>query len=358
MKTGGASLGVQLRRQFGPRVYPDPNIDGESMWAYSTPSMLIERWPARRDQVNLISGHFPPCVIGLLGDHFTTFTLLRDPVERTLSFLRQRSTTDARFSGSTLEQVYDDPAIRRHRLVNNHVVSTFSVTPADMHIGLASYTLYRGGVIGGEDLRFPIDCNRDDLSRAKETLAAIDVVGLQERFDDFVAELIRRFRWRLGDPVHHNQTERVPTSETFRQRIAEDNVLDIELFNSRDPARAATGVNRAIAAGKASDGSDDLAVPLDDVNELGFQLSDPACDAGGRDLGHRRRVGIADHAHQDRGNGRTDFRSVSPLSRVREHRTCWAFPRKLVKGLARYSEIPPRCNKWSFSTYRTHLPSS
>jgi hypothetical protein len=40
---------------------------------------------------------------------------------------------------------------------------------------------------------------------------AMDVVGLQEHFDDFVVELKRRFGWRLGDPVHQNQTERVST---------------------------------------------------------------------------------------------------------------------------------------------------
>jgi hypothetical protein len=231
MKTGGASLGVQLRRQFGPAVYPDPNIDGDPTWAYSTSAMLLEHWEARRNQVKLISGHFPPCIIELLGDDFTTLTLFREPVERTLSFLRQRSTTDERFVGWPLEQVFDDPGIRRHRLVNNHVVSMFSVTPADMYIGLTSYALDRGSVIREEDIQVPIDCNREDLSRAKERLAAIDVVGLQEHFDDFVAELTRRFGWRLGHSVRHNQTERVPTSKAFRERIAEDNALDIELYD-------------------------------------------------------------------------------------------------------------------------------
>ena len=46
----------------------------------------------------MVTGHFPLCTTELLGGAFTTFTVLRDPVERTLSYLRHHRKIDARRS--------------------------------------------------------------------------------------------------------------------------------------------------------------------------------------------------------------------------------------------------------------------
>ena len=35
--------------------------------------------------------------------------MLRDPVERTLSFLRHQREVDPRFAGATLDEIYADP---------------------------------------------------------------------------------------------------------------------------------------------------------------------------------------------------------------------------------------------------------
>ena len=75
-----------------------------------------------------------------------------------------------------------------------------------------------------------VEVNRGHLERAKERLAGIDAFGLQERFEDFCDELTARFGWALGEPVRANPTVPVEVSESFRARIAEDNALDIELY--------------------------------------------------------------------------------------------------------------------------------
>jgi hypothetical protein len=232
MKTGGLSLVTRLRHHFGgPAVYPDPGLDGDPNWAAALPGLLLERWEARRREVRLISGHFPPCTIELLGDVFTTLTLLREPVERTLSFLRHCSRLDDRFAGWPLEQIYDDPDLQRNCLVRDHMVSMFSITTSDVNFGLASYWLQRAGTIPEEAVQLPRQCDREDLARAETRLEATDVVGFQEHFDEFCTELTRRFGWRLGSPVHINQIESVATSKSFRDRIADDNALDIELYD-------------------------------------------------------------------------------------------------------------------------------
>ena len=75
----------------------------------------------------------------------------------------------------------------------------------------------------------PVEFTPDRLERAKQNLARVDVVGDQSSFEDFCAELTRRFDWHLGDGTHVNRTRPVEVSESFRARIAEDNAMDVEL---------------------------------------------------------------------------------------------------------------------------------
>ena len=55
-------------------------------------------------------------------------------------------------------------------------------------------------------------------------------MGLQEDFDEFCATLQQRFGWNLGASVHANRTEPVEVSSSFRDRIAQDNSMDVELY--------------------------------------------------------------------------------------------------------------------------------
>jgi len=76
-----------------------------------------------------------------------------------------------------------------------------------------------------------VEFSRDHLERAKEALAGIDALGLQEHFEDFCDELTARFGWRLGEPVTGvNATAPVQVPERLRARIAEDNAFDVELY--------------------------------------------------------------------------------------------------------------------------------
>jgi hypothetical protein len=214
-KTAGTTLNKRMQRHFGrSAVYPDRNIDGEIVASVISVEHLLARWRTRSDEIRVVTGHFPLCTTELLGGEFTTLTLLREPVERTLSYLRHHRRMTEEDRDKPLEEIYTDP-FRFHGLVHNHMVKMFSLTPSEMTDGVLTQ----------------VDFPRNRLEHAKEHLATVDVVGVQERFDEFCEELTERFDWRLGDPVHTNRTDATEASEVFRSRIAKDNAMDAELYD-------------------------------------------------------------------------------------------------------------------------------
>ena len=91
MKTAGGALRKRLIHHFGEAaVYPTRVLDGTSLEPYVLIERVHERLQARGDQIRVITGHFPLRAAEELDGPLTTLTLLRDPVERTLSYLRQQ----------------------------------------------------------------------------------------------------------------------------------------------------------------------------------------------------------------------------------------------------------------------------
>jgi hypothetical protein len=214
-KTAGTSLTIRLGTQFRPaEIYPD-ETDGEpfTVMPQLEPSVLVERWRARRDEIRVVTGHFPLCAVELLDAPFHTFTVLREPVERTLSYLRHHRKMTKADRQLPLEAVYEDP-LRFDGLIHNHMVKMFSLRLEEMTGGCMT----------------PVDFTDEHLERAKDALRTIDVVGLQEDFESFCSDLARTFGWDLGDPLVANHTDGVDVDDAFRERIAADNALDVALY--------------------------------------------------------------------------------------------------------------------------------
>jgi Sulfotransferase family len=214
-KTGGVSLYVRMLRQFGrSAVYPDPS-DGDTV--EDAPQLmtdvLFDRWKARGDEIQVVVGHFPLCTAELLGGGFTTLTVLRHPVDRTLSYLRHHRNTTPDDSERSLEEIYEDP-LRFDHFIQNHMVKMLSLRAEEMTDGMMT----------------KIEFDRGRLRQAKRALRKIDEFGLQDELESFAQRLERRFLWELGPPVHENVTEPVAVPDSFRARIAEDNRLDVELY--------------------------------------------------------------------------------------------------------------------------------
>lgn len=213
-KTAGTALFRRLRHHFGTdAVYPRPDEQG-------TPEVVLgvdrlqQRLAEEPGAYEVVTGHFPLAVVDLLPAGCRTFTLVRDPVERTLSFLRHQREVEPRFADWELERIYDDP-VSTSGLLQNHQVKMLSLRLEELTDGALT----------------PIEVDDDRIDAARSALTdRIDVWGVQEHFEDFCDRLEATFGWDLGDPVFMNRTRPAPASDALRDRIAEDNGPDMELY--------------------------------------------------------------------------------------------------------------------------------
>jgi hypothetical protein len=212
-KTAGSTLYQRLVRCHGDALYPLPPDRGLPAAAMDV-DCLATRFREFRDDIRVVTGHFPLCMDEMLGVPLTTFTVLRDPVERTLSFLRQRKQRTDRFGDASLEDIYNDPYLL-HGQIHNYMVKVLTMTVAEMQAGAVT-------MVDFDDAR---------LERAKHNLEhRVEIFGLQEDFRDFFERLALHFGWDLGEPGFANRTSIIDVSDDFRERIAHDNALDVRLF--------------------------------------------------------------------------------------------------------------------------------
>ena len=244
MKTGGTSLLASFRRNFrADEIYPNPQLDMPAdatrrvAFRHATIQHLRTLSDERVRRLRIVSGHFPYVAVEVLGGGFETMTILRHPVERTISLLRQmqrpgswlEGPQEAPVTASSLEEVYEQSNVYEP-LVHDHQTKIFSMTLDDQPRGYLQV----------------IDVDRPRLELAKENLAAVDVVGLTERYDDFLDLVTERFGWSIKRDARANVTPAgsTPVSEALRRRIAADNAIDMELYEFATELVAARRIRR------------------------------------------------------------------------------------------------------------------
>ncbi|MDQ1435672.1 MAG: serine O-acetyltransferase [Actinomycetota bacterium] len=280
MKTAGTSFAFQLRRQFDPsEVYPSEGLDrrdGTDMAAYVSISRLLRLSPERRDAIRIYTGHYPYIASQLLGLDLVTLTILRNPVDRTISVLKHMKRLSRRYKTYPLEEIYEDPFVFAH-FVENHQTRMFSITRADEPEAFGSGMSYwetaallgfgpqREGVeleeIDRERAIAPAQASMVDGARlevAKKQLATVDVIGFSEQYTEFIEELRHRYGWwpeGLNTTARANESSEgwdVPAA--LRKRIAADNAYDVELCEFAHElvrerrSRAAAPTSRATVA--------------------------------------------------------------------------------------------------------------
>jgi hypothetical protein len=220
-KAAGTEVRERLKRHFPPgTMYPD-RTDGDLIGVAPQVSVrqLLARWAVRRDQIEIITGHFPYATAALLDADFVTLSVLREPVERVLSHLRHHRKLAPETRDLSLEALYDE--VLTPEFFHNHMVKMFSLTADEV---AESAALDRWAFLK------VIDLTPSRLIDAKANVERIDVLGLQDRLEEFCAELSARFGWDLGAPLHANRTPAEDAPLALRKRIAADNSLDAELW--------------------------------------------------------------------------------------------------------------------------------
>jgi hypothetical protein len=218
MKTAGRSVREEIQRNVGDgALYPAPGAQriprprSESL--YWDIGALLALSAEDRRSFRAYVGHWPLLAADSLDVDVITLTVLRDPVERTLSLLRMQAESPER-QGLAVEDLYehwfDYPC-----LIRDHQTKVLSMTAQDRP----------------ETFMDVIDVDRDRLARAKANLERIDHLGVYEHLGDVVREVCRRYGWPEHELGHLNRSStELEVPDGLRERIAEDNALDSELY--------------------------------------------------------------------------------------------------------------------------------
>lgn len=230
MKTAGGTLLQQIIANYErDEIYPRPGNDEDILEANYDIAYLTALPPERREKIRIFTGHFPYVAVDLLGMEVATVTILRDPVTRTISYLRHCKKRHEQHRELRLEEIYEDPLFHPF-FVRNHQAKQFAMTAADEP----------------QSYMDVLEVDERRLKHAKENLEKVDVIGLQAHFDELLGELESRFGWQRAEVKNRNVGRRGKVSRALKERIAEDNAADMEfyehavrLFERRRPARSA-----------------------------------------------------------------------------------------------------------------------
>jgi hypothetical protein len=214
MKTGGGTFLQHVLANFErDEVYPYAELDQDMYLANFGIDYLTGLSPKRRARIRVYTGHFPYVAAQLLQTELVTITILRDPIERTISYLKHCKRYHQQHRSLSLEEIYED-SFFFSTLIRDHQAKLFAMTPDD---NPKSYL----DVIDVDDRRLKI---------AMENLERVDVLGLREQFPELLEEMTQRFSWRFNGVRDRHVSGKLDASPAFRRRIAEDNAADLAFY--------------------------------------------------------------------------------------------------------------------------------
>lgn len=263
MKTGGSSFADLVRNNFPPQArYPDVVLTPDSDWArrfeaYTFPRRIVDDVNARSERLRMVRGHFPYAVRSLLEADYEAMTILRHPVERTVSYLKHCRMYHAEHRELSFEAVYEQPWFFES-FMHNYQTKIFSMTPqeclSEERLGDMTPPLPpRSAFIEGQDppeeatrlsrvspsrltleLFSPstgvVHVDEERLQTARRNLEEISLLGVTERYGNFVEALHTRYGWSVASIPHRNAGDHARIDPGLRKRIEEDNPLDMALY--------------------------------------------------------------------------------------------------------------------------------
>lgn len=213
MKTAGTNVAWSIRQSLAPdEVYPGGPPSSEQSPEQRLRYWLLERFDdvdaAARARLRVFMGHFHWFANERFGAD-EVVTLLRDPVERTISHLRQVQ-RDPGNEHLSLEALYEGPP-QVPTPFANYQVRMFAQEPTDT---------------GPQPL--VIDDARYRL--AFERLESAAVIGLTEDLGPFWAEVGGRYGWHPSDTRLQVAPKRPPVPDALRKRLERDHAADRQFY--------------------------------------------------------------------------------------------------------------------------------
>lgn len=234
MKTGGTSILLQLRNYYDKRRCHPPV---EPTWLQK--ALTAELLEMSRDElgsIDLFMSHVAAATIDVLGFEGLRLTLLRHPVDRAISHLRQTVDIARRVTDTPIEpeQIYEQEVVREWAYAN-HQIRAFSLGPDeldDWDSGMIAQLMSPWWCTDPPDLEnAPIPMDQLRLGRARATLDTFDLVGVTERLDLFADALSERLGVEVRPDLRANIGSDIEISADLRDRLAEDNQLELELYD-------------------------------------------------------------------------------------------------------------------------------
>jgi hypothetical protein len=231
-KTGGTSLSELLRRWAGP---------GRARVGLPLDDLALMSRPLLA-RLRAIAGHFPYEALDVIPGQFRSCTVVREPVDRTLSHYRWLVRTAGAAHGLTLDEFLRS---ERYAAAAGNYQARFLAHTVDIAGAWVDYSpmqryLQAGGELGQPHPlqalfgSTPIPLTDDELlARATANLASIDFVGTTDDLDPLARRLAKAFGVR-PEPAPRlsasgsNPGRDLPAPD--RRRLEECTAVDRQLY--------------------------------------------------------------------------------------------------------------------------------
>jgi hypothetical protein len=239
-KTAGTALRHFVRRNLPPA---DVEIVPELRVLRHSPRKALtwyREWYGsldddRRARLCCVMSHLAGYLLPALDRPVDALVLVREPVDRTLSYYHAKQRRRASRSFRPLEAVYADAAENRLSRKRDHWEQFFnwqSSALLSVFHDVRELPISAGPPPGADVWR----------ERLRDMVNRVFLVGVQDRFAEYVDSLAERFGWTPFVPRSKVNLERPPASEVspgLRESILAYNWLDAELYELARQAQEA-----------------------------------------------------------------------------------------------------------------------
>jgi hypothetical protein len=212
-KTAGTTLYRIIERNYA-------SDDIYTFWKDGSPDEFKNLEEDLRSRIRLLRGHVGFGMHEFIAGSAKYFTVLRDPIDRTISYYHF---------------IHRTPHHYCHDLIASQKMSLeeFLLSKCDPMADNAQTRLL-GGLETGQELEFGA-CTQSLLEKAKWNLRKrMDVIGITEKFDHTLLLLQQAFGWRrlfyVRQNVSSNRVSRKDLQHSTMDVLTEANLLDADLY--------------------------------------------------------------------------------------------------------------------------------